>query len=221
MQYLITFLEGIISFISPCMLPLLPVYISYFSADNKIENTKKHNVILRAIAFVLGFTIVFSLLGVFAGTIGALLKKYSLILNIVCGAIVIFFGLSYLEIIPLNFLKGVKKAHKATSVLSAFIFGVIYSISLTPCIGAFLGSALMLASTSGTAFKGLILLLCYSLGLGLPFVLSAIILDKLTSTIKFIKKHYKVINTCCGIFLIFIGILMASGLLNKFFSIFS
>lgn len=219
MQYFITFLEGIISFISPCMLPLLPVYISYFSADSEGENDKKHKVVLRAIAFVLGFTLVFSLLGVFAGTVGALLKKYSVILNIICGLIVIFFGLSYLEIIPLNFLKGVKKAHKATSIVSAFVFGVIYSISLTPCVGAFLGSALMLASTSTTAFKGFMLLLCYSLGLGIPFVISALILDKLTSTIKFIKSHYKTINTVCGIFLIIIGILMASGLLNKFLAL--
>lgn len=219
MQYFITFLEGIISFISPCMLPLLPVYISYFSADSEGDNDKKHKVVLRAIAFVLGFTLVFSLLGVFAGTVGALLKKYSVILNIICGLIVIFFGLSYLEIIPLNFLKGVKKAHKATSIASAFVFGVIYSISLTPCVGAFLGSALMLASTSTTAFKGFMLLLCYSLGLGIPFVISALILDKLTSTIKFIKSHYKTINTVCGIFLIIIGILMASGLLNKFLAL--
>ena len=220
MQYFITFLEGIISFISPCMLPILPVYISYFSVDGTEEKAKKHKVVLRAIAFVAGFTVVFSILGVFAGSIGALLKKYSVILNIVCGLIVVFFGLSYLEIIPLKFLKGVKKAHNATSVFSAFVFGVIYSISLTPCVGAFLGSALMLASTSATALKGFLLLLCYSLGLGIPFFISALILDKMTSTIKFIKKHYKVINTVCGIFLIIIGILMASGVLNKFFALF-
>ena len=221
MQYFVTFLEGIISFISPCMLPLLPVYISYFSADGADETSKKHKVVLRAVAFVLGFSVVFSILGVFAGSIGALLKKYAVILNIVCGLIVVFFGLSYLEIIPLKFLKGVKKAHKATNVFSAFIFGVIYSISLTPCVGAFLGSALMLASTSGTALKGFILLLCYSLGLGIPFFISALILDEMTGTFKFIKSHYKVINTVCGIFLIIIGILMASGLLSKFFALFS
>ncbi len=221
MQYFITFLEGIISFISPCMLPLLPVYISYFSADSESVGEKKHTVIFRAIAFVLGFTLIFSLLGVFAGTIGALLKKYTTVLNIVCGLIVILFGLSYLEIIPLNFLKGMKKAHKATSIASAFVFGVIYSISLTPCVGAFLGSALMLASTSATALKGFILLLCYSLGLGIPFIISAVILDKMTSTVKFIKEHYKTINTVCGIFLIVIGMLMASGLLNKFLALLS
>ena len=221
MQFFITFLEGIISFISPCMLPLLPLYISYFGADCAEDSQKKHKVILRAAAFVFGFTLVFSLLGVFAGSIGALLKKYSIILNIVCGLIVIFFGLSYLEIIPLNIFKGMKKAHKATSVASAFVFGVIYSVSLTPCIGTFLGSALMLASASATAFKGFILLLCYSLGLGIPFVVSAIILDKMTGTIEFIKKNYKTINTVCGIFLIIIGILMASGLLNKLLALFN
>ena len=137
------------------------------------------------------------------------------------GIIVIIFGLSYLEIIPLPFFKGMHRSHKATSIASAFVFGVIYSVSLSPCIGAFLGSALMLASTSGSVLKGVTLLFTYSLGMGIPFLISAVLLDKLKNTFKTIKKHYKIINTVCGIFLILIGIVMATGLLNKLLSFIS
>ena len=220
MQYFITFLEGIISFISPCMLPLLPLYISYFTAESDDEANKK-KVFLRALAFVVGFSAVFCVLGLFAGTVGTFLRKYQTILNIICGIIVVIFGLSYLEIIPLPFFKGMTRSHKATSVLSAFLFGVIYSVSLSPCIGAFLGSALMLASTSGSVAKGVTLLLTYSLGMGIPFLISALLLDKLKNTFKMIKKHYKIINTVCGIFLIVIGIVMATGLLDKLLGLIS
>lgn len=219
MQYLITFTEGIISFISPCMLPMLPVYLSYFAAGQ--EKEKKHKTIFRALAFIAGFTLLFSLMGLFAGTVGAFLRKYQTVLNIVCGLLVILFGLSYLEVIRLPFLKGIQKQAKVTGVFSAFLFGLIYSVSLTPCVGAFLGSALMLASTQGSAAKGAALLVIYSLGLGLPFVLSALLLEKLTSAFDFIKKHYKVINLVCGCFLILIGILMATGLMNRFLALFS
>ena len=101
-----------------------------------------------------------------------------------------------------------------TGVFSAFLFGVVYSVSLTPCIGAFLGSALMLASTSGTALRGTLLLVTYSLGLGIPFLLSSVLLDRLRTSFAFIKAHYRVINLVCGLFLILIGILMILGIFN-------
>lgn len=217
MQYAITFLEGIISFISPCMLPMLPIYISYFAGGSDI----KHRVLVRAICFVLGFTVTFSLLGLFAGTLGSFLTKYQTAVNIITGAIVVIFGLSYLEVINLPFFKGMQGGKKIDSAFSAFIFGMIYSISLTPCVGAFLGSALMLASSSSTAMTGLMLLLTYSLGLGIPFILSAVLIDKLNSAFNFIKKHYKVINLVCGIFLIVVGVMMACGLLGKLLALLS
>ena len=213
MQYLITFLEGIISFISPCMLPMIPLYISYFSGDNK-DNKRK--TIISSIAFVIGFTLVFCILGLFAGTIGQVLTKYKRIVNLICGIIIILFGLKYLDFIKIPFFKGMKKKEKVTGVFSAFIFGIIFSINLTPCIGAFLGSALMMASSSQNMIEGVLLLLVYSLGLGIPFILSAVLLDKLKNTFNFIKKHYKVINVVCGVFLIIIGILMAFGILSTF-----
>lgn len=218
MQYVITFLEGFISFISPCMLPMLPLYISYFAGNAD----KKKNMIARVFAFVLGFTIVFTALGLFAGTMGTFLLKYKAAVNLVTGALVVVFGLSYLELIRLPFLKGMQGgAREAGSFFSAFLFGVVYSVSLTPCVGAFLGSALMLASSTGGALQGTLLLLTYSLGLGIPFLLSAVLIDKLQEAFQTIKKHYKVINTICGIFLIIIGILMMSGLMNRFLALFS
>ena len=217
MRYIITFLEGVISFISPCMLPMLPVYVSYFAGGSE----KRKHVFLRSLCFVTGFTLVFCALGLFAGTIGSFLSEYRTVLDLVCGLLVILFGLSYLEIVPLPFLKGIRGQHEAGSAVSAFLFGMIYSVSLTPCVGAFLGSALMLAAEAGGALKGLSLLLVYSLGLGIPFVLSAVLIDSLRTTFAFIKKHYRVINTVCGLFLILVGIAMACGWLNRLLAVLS
>ena len=217
MNYLITFLEGFISFISPCMLPMLPIYVSYLVGGDE----KKKNSLPRSVCFVCGFTVVFCLLGVFAGTLGVLLSRYQTAVNIVCGIVVIILGLSYLGVIPLNFLKGIRGQHKINGLLSAFGFGMVYSVSLTPCVGAFLGSALMLASSSGGALRGLLLLLVYSLGLGIPFIISAVLIEQMKNAFKFIKKHYKVINTVSGIFLIAVGVLMSFGLLGKLLSLFN
>lgn len=217
MQFLITFLEGIISFISPCMLPMLPIYVSYFAGGSD----KKENIFKRALCFVLGFTVVFGALGLFAGTLGSFLAKYQTAVNVVTGVIVILFGLGYLEVFNLPFFKGMGSMKKVESTFGAFFFGIIYSVSLTPCVGAFLGSALMLASNSETATEGLILLLTYSLGLGIPFVFSAVLLDKLGGTFDFIKKHYGIINKVCGIFLIIVGVFMMFGILNALLALFS
>ncbi|MBR0211000.1 MAG: cytochrome c biogenesis protein CcdA [Oscillospiraceae bacterium] len=209
MEYVITFLEGVVSFISPCMLPLLPLYVSYFAAG------EKRGTLLRAACFVAGFTVVFTVLGVFAGTVGAALARYRQVLNIVCGLIVALLGLGYLEVIPLPMFKGMAAGRRMESGAAAFAFGVVYSVSLTPCVGAFLGSALMLASTSGGAVKGGVLLVVYSLGLGVPFLLSAALLQQLKGAFDWVKTHYRIINTVCGVGLIVLGVLMATGVLHR------
>ena len=199
---------------------MLPIYISYIAGQsNREDDCKNPKMIFKVIAFVLGFTVVFTLLGVFSGTLGKLLSEYQTAVNIVCGAIVILFGLSYLEVFRIPFFRGMNKGYKVTGIASAFIFGAIYSISLTPCVGAFLGSALMLASSTGGALKGATLLLTYSLGLGIPFLFSAVLLDKLSGAFTFIKKHYKVINLISGILLIIVGLTMAFGLLHSLLAI--
>jgi len=216
MDYLLTFLEGIISFISPCMLPMLPIYISYFAgSDNKRSKT-----FVKALAFVAGFTLVFCLLGLVFGTLGSVVGSGN-ILNIVCGGIVVIFGLSYLDVIKIPLFKGSSKAMKVTGIVSAFLFGVVFSVSLTPCVGVFLGSALALASNAGTTAKGLLLLLSYSAGIGIPFLISAMLIDNLKGAFAFIKKHYTVINRVCGIFLIIVGLSMMFGLFTKLLAVIS
>lgn len=210
MQILITFLEGVASFLSPCMLPLLPAYVGYFAGGME----RRRHTLARAILFVAGFSLVFCLLGVTAGGLGALLAAHRRAVNVVCGLFVIVFGLAYLDVIPLPFFKGVRRTG-ADGLLGALTFGMIYALGLTPCVGAFLGSALMLAATSGGVWRGLVLLLAYSLGLGVPFVLSAVLIDRLGGAIRWVKTHYRALNAVCGAFLILMGVLMATGLLNR------
>lgn len=217
MQYLITFLEGIISFISPCMLPMLPIYISYFAGNAD----KKGHITGRATAFVTGFTVIFSGLGLFAGTLSGFLIRYQQIIQVVCGLIVIIFGLGYLDVFHLPFFKGMKKEVRISGLFSAFVFGMIYSVSLTPCVGTFLGAALMQAGLSGGALKGGLLLLSYSLGLGIPFLISAVLIDRLNTVFTFIKQHYRIVNLISGLFLILTGIFMMFGIMNKLLAFFS
>ena len=211
MQYFISFMEGILTFISPCLLPMLPVYISYFAGGQ--QNSKK--TLRNALGFILGFTLLFTAMGTLAGTLGSFLSKYQTAVNIVSGLIVVFFGLNFMGIVKLNLFKG--SARLRTGELgfgSSMLFGVVFSVGWTPCVGAFLGSALMLASQQGHVLEGTLMLLCYSLGLGIPFFLSAILLDQLKGTFNLIKRHYDLINRICGGLLILIGVLMATGVLN-------
>ncbi len=219
MQYFISFLEGIITFVSPCLLPMLPVYVSYF-AGGRERNTAK--TVKNTLGFILGFTVVFILMGALAGTFGRLLNEYRVIVNIVTGLIVVFFGLNFLGVFKLSIFKGAKNTKTENlGFFSSVLFGIVFSIGWTPCVGAFLGSALMLAANRGSVAEGVLMLLSYSAGLGVPFFLSAILIDKLKSAFTFIKKHYKGINTISGILLVVVGVLMATGLFGKFLSIFS
>jgi len=218
MRYLITFLEGIIAFISPCNLPMIPIFISYFAGGGTDRDMKR--TVKCAFGFVAGFSVIFILLGALSGLLGGLLIRFSTVLNIVAGAVVVIFGLNYIGVLKINFL------HKATSAggtakvsgfFSAVVFGIVFSISWTPCVGMFLGSALALASQQASAVRGLLLLVCFSLGLGLPLLLSAILVERLKTTFDWIKKHYKVVNLVSGIFLVVMGVLMMTGTLHRFF----
>ncbi|MBQ8598009.1 MAG: cytochrome c biogenesis protein CcdA [Lachnospiraceae bacterium] len=220
MQYFISFLEGIITFISPCLLPMLPIYISYFAGGGERSSKK---TLKCAMGFVLGFTVVFVAMGALAGTIGSLLKKYQQIVNIVSGLVVIFFGLNFLGVVKVNIFKGIRQnvSTDRLGFFSSALFGVIFSLGWTPCVGAFLGSALMLASQQGHAVTGMMMLLCYSAGLGIPFIVSALLIDKLKSTFAWIKKKYKTINLICGVLLIMIGLAMATGLMGRLLALLS
>ena len=215
MQYFIAFLEGIITFISPCLLPMLPIYITYFAVGGERSGRK---TVRNACGFVLGFTLVFTAMGALAGTLGSFLSAHQTALNLVSGAIVILFGLHYLGVLKFNFFRGGSRSmdNRDLGFFSALLFGMVFSLGWTPCVGAFLGSALMLASQQGHALEGMLMLLVYSLGLGIPFLLSAVLIDQLKSAFQWIKQHYQVINTVCGCLLILVGLLMATGLLGRF-----
>lgn len=221
MQYVISFLEGIISFISPCLLPMLPIYVSYFAAGKEDDSGK--TTLKNAIGFVLGFTLTFVLLGLFFAVLGSFLLNYTVIINIVLGGLVVLFGLSFMGVIkPIFNIHSSSRANTENlSFLKALTFGMIFSISWTPCVGAFLGSALAMASVSGSALQGTLMLLCFSAGLGIPFILSALLIDKLKTAFDFIKRNYKTINFVCGLFLVIIGVLMMTGQLGRFLNLFN
>ena len=214
MQYIISFLEGIVTFISPCLLPMLPIYISYFAGGGERSTGK---TLRCAVGFVLGFTAVFVAMGALAGTVGSFMIRYQTVVNLVLGGIVILFGLNYLGVLNWNLFRGMRGEVKTADMnfLSAFLFGVVFSVGWTPCVGVFLGSALMLASQQGSAMIGMLMLLSYSLGLGVPFLVSAVLIDQLKSAFTFIKRHYGIINKVCGTLLVAVGVLMATGLLTR------
>ena len=214
MQYVISFLEGVVTFISPCLLPMLPIYISYFAGGGERSAGK---TLRCAFGFVLGFTAVFVAMGALAGTVGSFLIRYQTIVNIVLGGIVILFGLNFLGLVNLNLFKGMRSDVKTADMnfWSALVFGVVFSVGWTPCVGVFLGSALMLASQQGSAMVGTLMLLSYSLGLGVPFLISAVLIDQLKGAFNFIKRNYAVVNKISGGLLIVVGVLMATGLLSR------
>ena len=220
MQYFIAFLEGVITFISPCLLPMLPIYLSYFAGGG--ERTVRRTL-TGALGFVAGFTVIFIMMGALAGTVGSFLKEHQTAVNIVSGLVVIFFGLNFLGVLKLNLFRGGTRNIVSGDMgfFSAALFGMIFSIGWTPCVGAFLGSALMLASQQGHVLQGMLMLLAYSLGLGIPFILSAVLIDYLKSTFNWIKRNYRVINIVCGCLLILIGIAMATGMMGRLLGILS
>lgn len=220
MQYVISFLEGIITFISPCLLPMLPIYISYFAGGGE-RSTKK--TLIGALGFVLGFTAVFTAMGALAGTAGSFLREYQTAVNLLSGLVVIFFGLNFLGIFKVNLFRGIRRSVRTANMgfFSAVLFGIVFSVGWTPCVGAFLGSALMLASQRGHVAEGMLMLLAYSLGLGIPFLLSAVLIGYLKSTFDWIKRHYGMINRISGGLLVLIGLLMATGMFGRLLSLLS
>jgi len=222
MQYALTFFEGLITFVSPCLLHMLPIYVVYFAGGGAVRSTGK--IAGRAFGFILGFTLVFVVLGAFAGLVGGFLSRYQIVVNIVAGLIMVLFGLNYIGVFNIKFLSharvGVEVSKPVTGFFSAILFGFVFALVWMPCIGVFLGSALLKATHQASALEGAVLLFFYSLGLGLPFFVFTLLIDKLKSTMDLIKRHHKIINLISGLFLIVIGILMMTGVLNSLFGTF-
>ena len=206
MEFLFTFLEGIASFISPCVLPMLPIYISYFAGK---EDSKTSRALLNSIGFVIGNTIIFILFAIIASYAGALALRIQKYIKILFGVVIIILGLNYMGILKIKFLnKEIRIKNKIDdfTFFKTILFGMMFSISWTPCIGSFLGSALLLIANKQNILQGILLMLVYSIGFGIPFIISAVLIEKLKNFYNLIKKNYKTIKIISGIILIVMGV---------------
>jgi len=222
MAYLTALLEGLLSFLSPCVLPMIPLYIGYLageagsiSGNSKLEESKKSKIlIINTLSFIIGFTVLFVFLGATASSIGTFFQSHLNTINLVAGIIVVIFSLHLFGLKIFPFLENVYKINyksKHFNLLTSFLFGLVFAVGWSPCTGPFLGSALMLAANSSTLYQGMLTLLFYALGIAIPFLLSAILLSQLENAFKWIKTHYKLINIISGSLLLVMGIMMIVG----------
>ena len=216
-EYLIAFGAGLISFLSPCVLPLIPGYISYISGQSlqEILNKKEINF-FPLILFCLGFSTVFVILGASASFLGQTLLQNSEILRIAAGIIIIIFSLQLIGIINIPYLNFEKRfdAKESRNILFPYVIGVAFGFGWTPCIGPILGSILALASIEETLTRAVILLILYSLGLAIPFVLSGYLIQKFLLFSKNFRKNINLISKIGGIILLVTGILILTNQLQ-------
>ena len=216
-EIFIAFGAGLISFLSPCVLPLIPGYIAYISGSSLNELLEKKDVnLLPIILFTFGFSIVFIIFGASATFLGKFLLSNSFPLRIIAGVIIIFFSLHIIGIINIKFLNYEKKiyADRNNTIFSSILIGMAFAFGWTPCIGPILGSILILASTTENIGKGILLLSSYSLGLAIPFILSGYLIQKFILLSKNIKKKMNVITKVGGILLFLTGILILTNQLQ-------
>ncbi len=208
---------GLISFLSPCVLPLIPGYIAYISGSSLNELLENRNInLLPIILFTFGFSIVFIIFGATATFLGKLFLNNSLELRIIAGAIIIIFSLHILGIIKLNFLNYEQRIYTSNNkgVAGAILVGMAFGFGWTPCIGPILGSILALASTEESINRGILLLFFYSLGLAIPFVLSGYLIQKFLVFSKNFKKNINLVSKAGGIILLTTGILIITNKLQ-------
>ena len=216
-ELLIAFGAGLISFLSPCVLPLIPGYISFITGNslNELLESKKINI-RPLILFTLGFSTVFIIFGAAASYLGQVLLQNSEILRIIAGLIIIIFSLQLIGIININFLNFEKKIYtkKNNNIWFSFIIGMAFGFGWTPCIGPILGSILALASTEETIFKAIILLSFYSLGLAIPFILSGYLMQRFLMFSKNFKKNINLVTKGGGVILLITGALILTNQLQ-------
>jgi cytochrome c-type biogenesis protein len=212
------FIAGLLSFLSPCVLPLIPSYITYITgisfADLQAEHPThkvRQQTIIHSLIFIAGFTTVFVLLGASATYIGNYLQSHMSLLRKIGGILIIIFGVHVTGIFDIGMLLGEKRLtihRKPAGYLGSFVVGVAFAAGWTPCIGPILASILMVAATEETVVHGIVLLLVYSLGLGLPFFLSSLAMHQFMVFFNRFKKYIRIFEICTGVFLIIIGVLI-------------
>jgi cytochrome c-type biogenesis protein len=218
-SFSIAFFAGIISFLSPCVLPLIPGYLSFICGTtlNELDLKSKSFILRKSLLFSLGFSLVFISLGASATFIGSFLLKNTKLLSVGSGLIIIFFGTYLLELTKISFLNksfGNFNVRYSNNILLPFIIGIGFGFGWTPCIGPILGSILAFASMENSIYKGISLLSFYSLGLAIPFVLSSLLIKKFLIFSKKTRKYLNKIKKFSGIILIITGILIVTGKLQ-------
>lgn len=219
------FVAGLLSFLSPCVLPLIPSYITYITglsfADLQAEHPShviRQKSILHSLAFICGFTVVFVLLGASATYIGSFLRHNADIIRKTGGVLLVLLGLHVTGLIPIKFLLGEKRVsirHKPAGYAGSCLVGVIFAAGWTPCIGPILAAILAVAATEESVYHGIILLLLYSLGLGVPFLLSAVAMHQFLVFFNRFKKYIRLFEVVTGIFLMVVGVLIYSNWLSR------
>ena len=216
-ELFIAFGAGLISFLSPCVLPLIPGYISYISGSSLNELIEKKSInIFPIILFTLGFSLVFISFGATASFLGSVILNNSYELRIVSGIIIIIFSLHILGILNINFLNYEKRIYteKKSGIFSSILVGMAFGFGWTPCIGPILGSILALASTEQSLNRGILLLIFYSLGLAIPFILSGYLIQKFLVFSKNLKSKMNIILKSGGALLLLTGILIITNQLQ-------
>lgn len=214
--YISSLWAGILTFVSPCILPMLPIYYSYLAGgiagQAKDEGSnRKERLFINSIGFVLGFTIVFVLLGAAATSIGAFLRSHRNEFVIASGIVIIIFGLNFLGILKIGILNIEKRFEfrfEGLKFFSSVVFGMVFSFGWTGCIVPYLTTVMAMAADSKFMAEGILMLTVYSMGLGIPFIVSALIFEKIKKVFKFIQKNYRIVNIVSGLFLIYSGINM-------------
>jgi cytochrome c-type biogenesis protein len=219
--YILLFVEGVLAFISPCILPLIPIYLVYITGQT--GNGRK-KLITNTLGFILGFTIVFVTLGATATLLGALFKENQLLIQRISGIIIIIMGFNYLGVLKIPFINisGKFKVNTSNlSFMSSILFGISFSFCWSACLSSILGSAFMIAANEDTVYEGMFMLFIFSMGLAVPFFITAMIFDKLTKVFVFIKTHYTTIKVLSGLLLIAVGLSLALDLFDYWTGIFN